>query len=87
MAAPRSFARLEKLMRQEFGVPLRQVFSDSDERAFAAASIGQVHRARTVDGADVEDKHNLPSSASTAPVAPTLFSLRSGNSDLRRDPR
>ena len=51
------FARLEKLMRQEFGVPLRQVFSDFDERAFAAASIGQVHRARTVDGADVEDKH------------------------------
>ena len=34
---PVPFARLEKMMRKEFGVPLRQVFSDFDERAFAAA--------------------------------------------------
>ena len=47
---PVRFADLEKLMRQEFGGPLHQVFRDFDERAFAAASIGQVHRARTVDG-------------------------------------
>jgi predicted unusual protein kinase regulating ubiquinone biosynthesis (AarF/ABC1/UbiB family) len=47
---PVPFAALEKLMRQEFGGPLRRVFSDFDERAFAAASIGQVHRATTLDG-------------------------------------
>ncbi len=44
------FAELEKLMRKEFGGPLGGVFSDFDEQAFAAASIGQVHRATTVDG-------------------------------------
>jgi predicted unusual protein kinase regulating ubiquinone biosynthesis (AarF/ABC1/UbiB family) len=57
---PVRFADLEKLMRQEFGGPLRHVFSDFDERAFAAASIGQVHRARTVDGDEVAVKIQYP---------------------------
>src|SRR5215213_2989087 len=57
---PVRFADLEKLMRQEFGGPLQHVFRDFDERAFAAASIGQVHRARTVDGAEVAVKVQYP---------------------------
>jgi predicted unusual protein kinase regulating ubiquinone biosynthesis (AarF/ABC1/UbiB family) len=57
---PVRFADLEKLMRQEFGGPLQQVFRDFDERAFAAASIGQVHRATTVDGDDVAVKIQYP---------------------------
>src|SRR3954463_6076188 len=47
-------------MRREFGGPLERVFSDFDERAFAAASIGQVHRATTVDGEDVAVKVQYP---------------------------
>src|SRR3954467_4031219 len=54
------FKDLEKLMRQEFGGPLKDVFSDFDERAFAAASIGQVHRATTVDGDEVAVKIQYP---------------------------
>src|SRR5919198_5910114 len=50
---PVRFADLEKLMRQEFGGPLPPVFRHLDQRAFAAASIGQVHRATTVDGDEV----------------------------------
>jgi predicted unusual protein kinase regulating ubiquinone biosynthesis (AarF/ABC1/UbiB family) len=57
---PVAFADLEKLMRREFGGPLRRVFRDFDERAFAAASIGQVHRATTVDGDDVAVKIQYP---------------------------
>jgi predicted unusual protein kinase regulating ubiquinone biosynthesis (AarF/ABC1/UbiB family) len=57
---PVSFARLEKLMCKEFGAPLKTVFSEFDERAFAAASIGQVHRARTVDGHEVVAKVQYP---------------------------
>lgn len=57
---PVPFADLDKLMRQEFGGPLQRVFRDFDERAFAAASIGQVHRATTVDGDDVAVKIQYP---------------------------
>jgi predicted unusual protein kinase regulating ubiquinone biosynthesis (AarF/ABC1/UbiB family) len=57
---PVPFADLEKLMRHEFGGPLERVFSDFDERAFAAASIGQVHRATTVAGEDVAVKIQYP---------------------------
>src|SRR6476660_3103994 len=57
---PVRFADLEKLMRQEFGGPLKHVFREFEERAFAAASIGQVHRARTVDGDDVAVKIQYP---------------------------
>src|SRR5437588_11088975 len=57
---PVPFADLEKLMRREFGGPLRGVFSDFEERAFAAASIGQVHRAVTVDGEEVAVKIQYP---------------------------
>jgi predicted unusual protein kinase regulating ubiquinone biosynthesis (AarF/ABC1/UbiB family) len=57
---PVPFARLEKLLRKELGAPLGTVFSDFDERAFAAASIGQVHRATTVDGDEVVAKIQYP---------------------------
>src|SRR6478672_7790083 len=58
--APVRFADLEKLMRQEFGGPLEGVFRDFEEHAFAAASIGQVHRATTVDGEEVVVKVQYP---------------------------
>ncbi len=57
---PVAFADLEKLMRRELGGPLSRVFSEFDEQAFAAASIGQVHRATTVDGDDVVVKIQYP---------------------------
>jgi predicted unusual protein kinase regulating ubiquinone biosynthesis (AarF/ABC1/UbiB family) len=57
---PVPFAKLEKLMRKELGAPLGRVFSAFDERAFAAASIGQVHRATTLDGDEVVVKVQYP---------------------------
>src|SRR3954454_12134781 len=57
---PVPFPRIEKLMRRELGAPLERVFADFDERAFAAASIGQVHRATTLDGDEVVVKVQYP---------------------------
>src|ERR687889_1346375 len=47
---PLPFKRMEKLLRVELGMPLGEAFADFERDAFAAASIGQVHRAVTRDG-------------------------------------
>ncbi|MFZ1994899.1 MAG: AarF/ABC1/UbiB kinase family protein, partial [Solirubrobacteraceae bacterium] len=57
---PVPFSKIERLLRHEFGGPLTRVFSEFDERAFAAASIGQVHRATTLAGDEVVVKVQYP---------------------------
>ncbi|UGS36709.1 ABC1 kinase family protein [Capillimicrobium parvum] len=57
---PVPFAKLEKLMRQDLGAPIGEVFADFEPHAFAAASIGQVHRATTRDGRTVAVKIQYP---------------------------
>ena len=47
---PLPFKRLEKLLREELGEKPSAIFAEFEEEAFAAASIGQVHRAVTLEG-------------------------------------
>ena len=52
--------QVEKVMRNEFGKEWIENFAEFDERPFAAASIGQVHRAKLKDGREIALKIQYP---------------------------
>ena len=53
--------KVEKVLEEEYdGEPLSELFAEFEQEAFAAASIGQVHRAELLDGRKVAVKIQYP---------------------------
>lgn len=61
---PMSSTLAEGVVRDELGMAVRDAFAEWDPVPVAAASIGQVHRARLADGTDVAVKVQYPGAAS-----------------------
>jgi predicted unusual protein kinase regulating ubiquinone biosynthesis (AarF/ABC1/UbiB family) len=60
-APPMPWAKVEKVLDEEYdGEPLAELFAEFEQEAFAAASIGQVHRAELLDGRAVAVKIQYP---------------------------
>jgi predicted unusual protein kinase regulating ubiquinone biosynthesis (AarF/ABC1/UbiB family) len=63
-SAPRvSFKEMRKVIEQDLGEPISSLFAEFDPDAVAAASIGQVYRARLHDGRVVAVKVQYPGAA------------------------
>eukprot|EP01116_Phalansterium_solitarium_P001970 TRINITY_DN1182_c0_g2_i1.p1 TRINITY_DN1182_c0_g2~~TRINITY_DN1182_c0_g2_i1.p1 ORF type:complete len:529 (-),score=159.02 TRINITY_DN1182_c0_g2_i1:168-1754(-) len=54
------FEEVERIVRDDFGVPLPQLFAEFDRQPVASASIAQVHKARLHDGTTVAVKVQKP---------------------------
>ena len=74
-ATPLNRALVIKLLRQEFGQGPEQLFAQFEPQAFAAASLGQVHRASLPDGQPLAVKLQYPGMA--ASIRSDLALLRS----------
>jgi predicted unusual protein kinase regulating ubiquinone biosynthesis (AarF/ABC1/UbiB family) len=60
-APPMPWDKVVKVLEEEYeGAPLSELFAEIDEEAFAAASIGQVHRAELPNGTRVAVKIQYP---------------------------
>ncbi len=57
---PMSYEKIREQIRRELGKPPEQLFAQFEPEAFAAASLGQVHRAELADGSSVVVKVQYP---------------------------
>ncbi|MDD2851220.1 MAG: AarF/UbiB family protein, partial [Desulfuromonadaceae bacterium] len=64
-APPMHYSLVREVFLDEFGREPEELFASFDQQAFAAASLGQVHRARLLSGEEVAVKIQYPGIART----------------------
>ncbi|WP_421781139.1 ABC1 kinase family protein [Kiloniella litopenaei] len=88
-ATPLNRALVDKVFRDQFGQSPGRIFDDFDTKAFAAASLGQVHRAKLLSGEAVAVKVQYPGIAasikSDVKMLGGILSLFSASTDLMPD--
>jgi predicted unusual protein kinase regulating ubiquinone biosynthesis (AarF/ABC1/UbiB family) len=84
-APPMHWSLLKEMVFNELGDEPENLFASFDKRAFAAASLGQVHRARLKSGQDVAVKIQYPGIARTIRDDFRNFSLLMMPGRLTRD--
>jgi ubiquinone biosynthesis protein len=87
-APPSPYAEVHKQLVEDLGAPPEVIFSAFDERALAAGSIAQVHRARLGDGSEVVVKVRRPGiheviEADLRWISRLAEAIETGNSELR----
>ncbi len=88
-ATPLNRALVDKVFRDQFAKSPGTIFKTFDSRAFAAASLGQVHKAKLVSGQDVAVKVQYPGIAasikSDMKMLGGLLTVFSASTDLMPD--
>ncbi|WP_217991147.1 ABC1 kinase family protein [Mobilicoccus massiliensis] len=72
--APEPWERLRETLAAHLGRPIEEVFAEIDPTPLAAASVGQVHAGKLVDGSDIVIKIQRP--GASAQVAADLDIIR-----------
>lgn len=62
---PFEFGEVRRIIQEEFGKPLEELYEEFNPEPIGSASIAQVHRARLKDGTDVVVKIQRPGAAET----------------------
>ncbi|MCB2181077.1 MAG: AarF/ABC1/UbiB kinase family protein [Desulfobulbaceae bacterium] len=84
-APPMHYSLIREVFLDELGKEPEEIFSRFDKRAFAAASLGQVHRARLRNGKEVAVKIQYPSIAETINADMKALSLLLQSMRFKKD--